>query len=472
MNAKHISTALAIAVVVFLTRLPLLDAGYGSDPDAWRMTTAAREMARTGIYTPSRLPGYPLPEFTYTALGGGQAGPLIQNGLTALIGAAGVAFFYLALVALGSSHPLLAAGALAFTPAVYIQSATSMDYIWALGFMLAALFFAVERKPLTSGLLLGAAIGCRLTSAGMLLPLALLLIGSGEKKKRALRIAGFAVATLVVGGAFYIPAFLRFGTGFLTSAPAAPSLLNILRKAGPEAWGVIGLAAIVLTLIVALAMRTAGKLKQDTHRQDGALHFSAWIIGLATYAVAFVFMPHEAAYLIPAVPFVILLLEPLAGKKLFAAACLALIVSPFVLGIYTAEQTRQFGELWNPGPSVGFSLGGKQAFVSLEGPVLLDRRLRIAAIDYSRATIAACKDLQRDTQVIVGYWRPLILLLNEDVSAADFVYSLSCDEIHAEIESGRDVLYLREAGANNLALEGCDPAEAGARLLKPVAARN
>lgn len=237
MSAKHISIGLAIAAAVFLTRLPFLDAGYGSDPDAWRMTTAAREMARTGQYTPSRLPGYPLPEFAYTALGGGQAGPLLQNGLTALIGAAGAAFFYLALVALGSSHPILAAGALAFTPTVYVQSATSMDYVWALGFMLAALFFAIKRKPLASGLLLGAAIGCRLTSAGMLLPLALLLIGSGERKKDALRSARFAVVAVIVGGAFYIPAFLRFGTGFLTPAPATPSLLNILRKAGPEAWG-------------------------------------------------------------------------------------------------------------------------------------------------------------------------------------------------------------------------------------------
>jgi hypothetical protein len=469
MNTRKILFAIVIAGLVFLTRIPFLDAGYGSDPDAWRMTDAARQMAGTGLYVPSRLPGYPLPEFSYTLLAGGHSGPLLQNGLTAILGAVGIAFFYLTLVQLGSSFPAPAAAALALTPAVYTQSATSMDYIWALGFMLAALFLAVESRPLTSGVLLGIAIGCRLTSAGMLIPLALLLIYTGERKKGVLRAIRFAIPALIIGAAFYIPVFMRFGLGFLTPAIAKPSLLNILRKAGPEAWGIIGFVGIVLILIVALGLRAMGKLKTEKIRKDSAWHYSAWIAGLVVYLLAFALMPHEAAYLIPAVPFVILLLEPLVGKRLFAVACLVLIISPFALGLYTAEQTQQFGNLWNPGPSFGFSMGGKQAFVSLEGPVLLDRKLRLAGMDYSRAIVTACKDSPPGTRIIVGYWQPLIQILGDgQTDTGKFVYSLSCDEIRAALAGGQTVYYLREAGVNNFTLEGCDPAEAGARPLEPL----
>src|SRR5262245_61707159 len=55
--------SVALAVLVILARAPFLGHGYGGDPDAWRVLLAARGLLETGVYLPSRAPGYPLPEY-------------------------------------------------------------------------------------------------------------------------------------------------------------------------------------------------------------------------------------------------------------------------------------------------------------------------------------------------------------------------------------------------------------------------
>jgi len=93
-----------------------------------------------------------------------------------------------------------------------------MDYVWALGFILASLYYALAGRPLAAGLLLGIAVGCRLTSAGMLLPLALMLIEPGKWKSGVRKLVIFFSAAVAGGAAFYIPAFAKYGPGFLALA--------------------------------------------------------------------------------------------------------------------------------------------------------------------------------------------------------------------------------------------------------------
>ncbi len=45
-----------------LSRIPLLNLGFGSDPDAWRIANSAFDLHYFNVYHPSRFPGYPLPE--------------------------------------------------------------------------------------------------------------------------------------------------------------------------------------------------------------------------------------------------------------------------------------------------------------------------------------------------------------------------------------------------------------------------
>ncbi|MEE8171252.1 MAG: hypothetical protein V3T70_11960, partial [Phycisphaerae bacterium] len=157
-----------IGLVVLATRLPFLAAGYGADPDAWLVADTARQIAEHGEYAPSRPPGYPIQEFVCGLAQSG--GPVALNGCTALLSVLAAVCFMRCLRRMGCADAGPAALALALTPVIYVNSVNAMDYVWALAFVLASLDALLHRRPLTAGLLLGAAIGCRITSALFVLP--------------------------------------------------------------------------------------------------------------------------------------------------------------------------------------------------------------------------------------------------------------------------------------------------------------
>jgi hypothetical protein len=76
----------ALFLIVLLSRLPFLDAGYGANVDAWRVARVAHDIATSGEYSVSRFPGYPVQEIVCSWFWNG--GPIMLNGLTALFSAA------------------------------------------------------------------------------------------------------------------------------------------------------------------------------------------------------------------------------------------------------------------------------------------------------------------------------------------------------------------------------------------------
>src|SRR5438067_12845327 len=110
-------TGAALAVAVFLTRLPFVSHGYGTDTDTWKFASAIREIADSGRYTTSRMPGYPLMEWLCTPFA--HWGPWAPNTLSA-VAAAACAWLTARLCARhGMRHAWLAGAAFAFVPPAY-----------------------------------------------------------------------------------------------------------------------------------------------------------------------------------------------------------------------------------------------------------------------------------------------------------------------------------------------------------------
>src|SRR5688572_14936738 len=82
-----------LATVFMLTRLPFVNYGHGTDPDAWRVAMTAHHLLETGEYFPSRLPGNPLHELLMTLFV--PRGWLATNIATALSALGGVYLFAL-----------------------------------------------------------------------------------------------------------------------------------------------------------------------------------------------------------------------------------------------------------------------------------------------------------------------------------------------------------------------------------------
>src|SRR5690348_11577757 len=173
------------AFALFLSRLLLFCQGYGLDGDSWSVAITARNIASTGSYEVSRFPGYPVQEFISSLFYNGYAWRL--NLLTALFSTIGILFFALTLKTWKFKNVFLASAALAFVPIIYINSTTTIDYVWALSFLLISLYFVARYQPLLAGLFIGIAIGCRLTSGAMLIPYCIMIMQPGESRNNIIR---------------------------------------------------------------------------------------------------------------------------------------------------------------------------------------------------------------------------------------------------------------------------------------------
>ena len=311
--------ALALAVAFALSRLPLLGGGYGADTDAYRVVLTARYLWAHGEYLPSRLPGFPLHELVVALLVWG--GPLLTNAVTALVALVGVLVFARLVRELNVPSPGLVVFGFAFTPLLVVNSVTTLDYHWALTAMLGAYLAAVRGRPALAGLLLGVAIGFRITAGAFLLPLVVLLGWRGRWRDAAL----LAATALVVALVAFLPVAIPYRFRFLDFADSRVSPDGVIRVVGQWALGAGGALAVLAAL--ALSWRSVAALPARAVRDP---HVVVWLLTVALYAVAFVRLPVDAGYLLPIYPFGFMLLAITLRPALMAAIVAVVVVCGFV----------------------------------------------------------------------------------------------------------------------------------------------
>lgn len=333
----------ALFFVVFAltlaSRLPFLGAGYGWDNDAWGNMEAARLSSITGVPHLSRPPGYPVLVGLCAYLWRG--GPLVVNGITAVFSALAAALFSLILRQQGAraETALLGALALAMTPVVYLNSTVAMDYLWALAFLLAAWWLVAAGRPALAGLCLGVAVGCRITSAAFVVPLLLLLPAEFPRAvwwRRGVTLGACFIASALIA---YSPVLVTEGLRYVTFShqPWTDFLPHLLHNVTVGVWGVTGCLAVGGGFAVWVLGRALPPLIAAADRRAR----TAAVAAILLYVLLFLRLPAEPAYLIPAVPFVLLLFAHRLPPSAFAAVCVGLVASPWLGDLMT---TRPYGD--------------------------------------------------------------------------------------------------------------------------------
>lgn len=418
-----------VAGLVFLSRLPFLDAGYGQDWDAWAMVMAARKIAETGVYEPSRFPGYPVPEFFYSLIA--HASPLAFNLVTAALSAAGIGLFAVtARTALGFRHAALIAVSLAFIPVVYIASTTAMDYMWALSFSLISLFFVYRREPLPAGLFLGLAIGSRLTAVPLLLPFGILLLRPGVPGGKMRRVVIFGMAAVTVAAVAFTPVFLRFGTDFLRSYGGYWPILDTVRFFTVDVWGVIGVAALGVTGLYLLVRLVRDGLTPSSPLVTN-LDIGAWLLVVGLYFLMFMRLPHEGGYLIPTLPFVLLLLATYLSSRWLVGFCIMLLLSPFFLH-FTSVGFAAWQGLPRYSEQARYARFRNETYVldPLRGPLLADALARQSGMQFVEDVRRRTEQLGGKSVVVTGSWYTKFQVsLDERADASNlYVYLIDSPE--------------------------------------------
>lgn len=444
---------LVLGGAALLARLPFLFAGYGSDSDAWRVAWTGRVIAATGAYRSSRAPGNPIPELAAAALAGLPAAAL--NAVTAVLGAMAVVLFAMALRRLGCRAWIAGALALTFTPVVAIHGSDAMDYLWALAFVMAGLVAALDGRAALAGLCVGVAAGCRLTSLAMLVPFSI-VVGAGGAVAGARR-RGTALLVLWLAGvsaavAAFAPVLLTYGRGFLHDYEHGyPPPLYVMKNLTVDVWGVVGCVALAIASLAAAIRAVRGARAGPAAIPPGhAAPLAAAAAAVLIEVAIFLRLPHEAAYLIPAVPFVLLLLARALSGRGFTALCVALALSSFVLKV--SEPGKP--DAPPPGPLGRLvRVGGRALQVDLlPGPVEHDRLRRVLGVRYAERVLLAARDLPPGSVLVAYEWLPHLRVLSggDGAGGTRYAYLLDGAQLDSLERAGTRIYHLPDAESETM----------------------
>jgi hypothetical protein len=423
---------------VLATRLPWLTPGYGSDPDGYRVAIVARQLARTGQYDVSRRPGYPA--YEYLSSLSALAPPWVSNLVTALFSVAAFVLFALILRTLSVRHYRLIAVALALTPVIYVNSCCTMDYIPAVTLQLAATYAVLRQRPLLGGLLLGLAVGCRITAGALVLPLCLWMWLTTVRPLALRQAAMFALTTLAISVLCYLPVWSLYGSDFFQfyDNGFGPPLPVILTRALPLVWGPVGVAAL-LALLCALPFYHRFTARALRHAPTRAIVVLAGC-SVVLYLIAFLRLPDEAAYLIPAVPFVLLAAAVLTPTWASVSVALLLLLSPW------------FGD----------------------GAITQDHLVRESQQRATRQVVDALAQLPGTAVIVCGWVLPRLTLQlgGTQAGAHQLVYLIeNPGDYQHYLAQGREVYYLPGVDLYESQAHDLELAQLGARPLAVAAER-
>ena len=440
-----------VAVIALISRLPFLGAGYGVEEDSWGIAVAMRNTIETGIPEASRLPGHPVHEL-FLALIWAAGGRFLAFNLTsAVAGAIGVFFFGLILKRLGFKHYALAALAFAFVPVIYIAGTYTIDYAWTITFVLASYYALINDRLWLSGILLGLAIGCRITTAAMLLPFAIHLWNNDSFKAWFMRVFRVGLAAGIVGILCFIPVVVVYGAGFFTYSDQFPypPWSKIFYKGTIGVFGLIGFIAIISFSLYILLKRNKRKDELYAQPLHNKISYS-WLSVIGLYILAYFGLPQKSAYLIPLVPFVLLLITRHLSSRQFRVFSCLIIASSFFFSINLTDPFR--GARHSPLAFKATVSGQEMFFDPLTGPVWSDHSKRKQKMAFTREVREQAKELSGKAVIISGWWYNMILTeLYDEPGPGNVIYTFYTDEetLRGYIAQGYDIYYLPEQDLYN-----------------------
>ena len=438
--------------MVLISRIPFLYAGYGSEEDSWGIVLAAQNVAETGNYEVSRLPGHPFEEFIYFLNAHGNY--FYYNFLSAIFSVAAVLFFALTLKKLRIKNYLIGTFAFAFTPVFYVCSTYTIDYVWSLAFILISFYVLLEKKLIFSGIFLGFAIGCRITAACMLLPFAIILFDkSSEFKKNLLHIFKLSLFSLLTTLILFVPIISRYGAGFFMFYDqfSYPPISKVIYKATFGVFGIIGTLGIFYAKIIILINKfrvRESDLLSFWKKQNFLFSIYATFL---IYIIEYLWIPYKSGYIIPIIPFLIIFFGYYLTTKQFKIFCCSFILSPFLFGMNLTDDIRgsKYSSL-----ALKFNISHQEIFIDpIYGNVISEYSKRKQKMVFTDKIISKITAMKGKFVVICGWWYNEIAVKIKqsgmELYSDKIVFYINEYQMESYVKSGCKVYFLPEQDKYN-----------------------
>ncbi|MBJ7336722.1 hypothetical protein [Mycolicibacterium sp.] len=266
--------------------------------------------------------------------------------LSAILSGVATVLVFRLFESLGQTRAMIGAASFAFTPMVFLASVSAMDTIWGAVFFLAATLCLLHHRIWWCSLFLGLAIASRPTYVLAVIPLILLYVKFEPRRLGNLatwrRLLPAGILAGVVAAVFFAPAVISLRARILEVAPVGENRwIRAAYLASVELFGVLGFFAVCAAAASALIRR------RDVH----ASQFRAsdrWAFTLiAIWGALFLALPHDSAYLLPALIGLYWLLCEYASSISLSVMAVVLALSCFVLRIDVGGVSVAGPAFWN-----------------------------------------------------------------------------------------------------------------------------
>lgn len=430
-----------VFILVFsfiLSRIPLLNLGFGADADAWRIANSAFDLRYSHIYHTSRFPGYPLPEYVNSIVI--KYGWIATNTLTMFLSLISVVFFAKILKDLEVKNKGLLVLTYAFLPILWINSTNTMDYMWATTFIVMAWFFLLKKRFFLSGLILGLAAGSRITSLILVLPFLYIIWTENKKTKN---IIYFSISVSLLSFVLFLPLFLQYGPMFLRYYPVKMATMELLIITGYRFLKSFGVLSVIFGLIIFILSINL-LIKKIKNREKETIFL---LIVILLFFIMFLKFPYNPEYLIPTIPFILIIINKICKKQHVIILSIFLLLNSFI-SFFVVEKDNN-----------------KNLMIHL-----IDKGIIIKNIEERIEQIKFCKYLINTninhSVVIVGWYLPVLSYLDENVSCIRshkmigdqndvkkgiwnfekdvwYRYLVPLDELHDLQEKGYTIYYIK-----------------------------
>lgn len=322
---------------VIISRLPLLNLGFGYDIDGWVEVNFGFNTIKNLVYLPSRGLGHPLYElFLSLLLKIAEIVSvntwLVTNSFSLIYLIISLYLFYRILTLWGVDGKDVLILFYPFVPVIWKNSTMTVDFSFSLMFILLAHYLLLKGKYDLSALILGFAAGSRFQNGIILIPfIYLLLQRCSWKLTKAFRYFFiFSSVTFV----FLIPFLVNYGTSIAERYESVANLestpfMYLLKAGFRGVYRFIGIdAALFLFLFVLFSKDGLKKIIALLKSRDESTVFCLFTFLL--FLSLFVKFPYKQEYMLPLVPYSLILLNRLFNKRLFYLFLIIIVINGFI----------------------------------------------------------------------------------------------------------------------------------------------
>ena len=167
-------------------------------------------------------------------------------------------------------------------------------------------------------------------------------------------------------------------------------------------FGLIGTISLVVFALIALMKRKNQQVGESFNHSLSKKIITASVVIILLYCISYFRLPQKSGYMIPVIPFLILLFGYYLNKRNFNWLCWSLCLSPFLFSINLTDAYR--GSDYSKYALV-FNVSGQEIFLDpFSGPVFSDYSKRKQKIAFTDKVIRKSADIKTKTVIIAGWW--------------------------------------------------------------------